>query len=195
MDKGNEKIQVGENNNNLKMDINSNKGVFTMTSNGNKRIEISDALNTASCRGIQLNNAILEISASNVGETNEQIGIIFGGERSITGGSYMIHQTNTSHAGGSYLYQGTFKQQVDASNGTNGIGYGGILYDNPDRLQEEGYVRSNAYYSYASHDVKLRVARIDNGLYTGAAATAGRFEISSTTSTNLPFCPYFGNTG
>ena len=184
LDKGNEKIQVGETNNNLKMDINSNKGVFTMTSNGNKRIEISDALNTASGRGVQLNNAILEISASNVGETNEQIGIIFGGERTTTGGNYMIHQTNASHAGGSYLYQGTFKQQVDASNGTNGIGYGGILYDNPDRLQEEGYVRSNVYYSYASHDVKLRVARIDNGLYTGAAATAGRFEISSTTSTN-----------
>ena len=186
LDKGNEKIQVGEANNNVLLDINSNKGLLKLTADGEERLLISDDTDNGR-RGIKLLNSTLEVSASNVGERNEHIGIRFGGtlntRANIAGGdhlNYMLHEPYNP-SGDAFLYQGPFVSQVHAVS-TSGIGYYALLHGHPDRVAEEGRIHSGDYLGYSAMDVKLRVNRI-SGLGS-QAVTAGKFEVSSMSTAN-----------
>ena len=194
LDEGNELIQIGNATTNIQLDIESNKGVFTMIQDSKRRIEMSDALNYGR-KGVRLNNATLEMSASAIGERNSEIGIRFGGEysnavkhRNNQANNFFVQKPDTTDSM-AFLTRGPYYQAIEAQPSDTlgqGIGYGAWMgYSPNDQLKELSVVHSSEYLSYAAMDVKLQVGHMMNaGISDGIATAAGRFEIQSIDTQN-----------
>ena len=190
LDEGNELIQIGNSTTNIKLDIESNKGVFKMTQASKERLEMSDALNYGR-KGMRFNNATLEMSASLIGEKNDEVGIRYGGEYHNTtkhklnqGNNFFVQKPDVTDSFG-FVMRGPFYAAIEAHPSDTlggGIGYGPLFgYGPNDMLRELSGIESGKYSSYAAMDVKLQVGSMQYpGLGGGGVATtAGRFEIQS----------------
>ena len=161
-----------------------------MTQASKERLEMSDALNYGR-KGMRFNNATLEMSASLIGEKNDEVGIRYGGEYHNTtkhklnqGNNFFVQKPDVTDSFG-FVMRGPFYAAIEAHPSDTlggGIGYGPLFgYGPNDMLRELSGIESGKYSSYAAMDVKLQVGSMQYpGLGGGGVATtAGRFEIQS----------------
>ena len=154
-----------------------------MYNDGNLRLKMGDDLANNTAKGMLFNNATIEISASNVGESNDKIGIRYGGNRAVSTkkSNYVLHGSDLGSP--SYIFDGTFQQHTRINNNSAGIGYSGAIHGWTDVVFEEGHFSSMYYNIYAAHDVKTRFWRIHDpsygGGYGGKVAIGSRSEVSS----------------